>query len=33
MKRQITLTEMNDELSAARTNKRKFLNKREAIIP
>ena len=29
----MTLAEMKDELSAARTNKRKFLDKLEAIIP
>ena len=33
MERQMTLAEMKDELSAARTNKRKFLDKLEAIIP
>ena len=27
------LAEINDELSAARTNKKEFLNKLEAIIP
>lgn len=33
MERQMTLAEMKDELSAARTNKREFLDKLEAIIP
>lgn len=33
MNRQMTLAEMNDELGAARTNKREFLNRLEAIIP
>lgn len=29
----MTLAEMNDELGVARTNKREFLDKLEAIIP
>lgn len=33
MERQMMLAEINDELSAARTNKKEFLNKLEAIIP
>ncbi len=33
MNRQMTLAEMNDELSAARTNKKEFLEKLERIIP
>ncbi len=33
MERKITLAEIRDELSAARTNKREFLNKLDAIIP
>lgn len=33
MERQMTLAEINDELGAARTNKKEFLNKLEAIIP
>lgn len=33
MERQMRLAEMEDELSAARTNKREFLDKLEAIIP
>lgn len=30
MERQMTLTEINDELGAARTNKKDFLNQLEA---
>ena len=33
MERQMTLAEINDELGAARTNKKEFLEKLEAIIP
>lgn len=33
MNRQMTLAEMNDELGAARTNKKEFLEKLERIIP
>ena len=33
MERQMMLAEINDELSAARTNKREFLDKLEGIIP
>lgn len=33
MERQMTLAEITDELSAARTNKKEFLNKLETIIP
>ena len=33
MNRQMTLTEMNDEFGAARTNKKDFLNKMDSIIP
>ena len=33
MERQMTLAEMNDELGAARTNKKDFLDKLERIIP
>jgi IS5 family transposase len=33
MERQMRLAEISDELSAARTNKREFLNRLEAIIP
>jgi hypothetical protein len=33
MERQITLAEINDELSAARTNKKEFPDKLENIIP
>ena len=29
----MTLAEINDELGAARTNKKEFLNRLEAIIP
>lgn len=33
MKRQMTLAEINDEFGAARTNKKEFLEKMDAIIP
>jgi IS5 family transposase len=33
MERQMTLAELNDELGAARTNKKEFLDKLESIIP
>lgn len=33
MNRQMTLAEINDELGTARTNKKKFLDKLESIIP
>jgi IS5 family transposase len=33
MKRQMTLAELNDELGAARANKKEFLDKLESIIP
>ncbi len=33
MKRQMTLAEINDELGAARTRKKEFLERLEAIIP
>ena len=33
MERQMTLAEINDELGAARTNKKEFLEKLETIIP
>lgn len=33
MNRQMTLAEMNDELGAARTNKKEFLEKLECFIP
>lgn len=33
MNREMTLAEMNDELGAARTNKKEFLEKLECIIP
>jgi IS5 family transposase len=33
MERQMTLAEINDELGAARTNKKEFLDKLESVIP
>ena len=33
MNRQMTLAEINDELGAVRTNKKRFLDKLESIIP
>jgi IS5 family transposase len=33
MERQMTLAELNDELGAARTNKKEFLDKLESVIP